>query len=402
MKNILILMSQLGIGGVERSLVSLLSSLDDRKYHVRLMLLSDTPDELRPYVPRHVDVVPFPKAFRFLYIPRGEVLSSFVCAMGKNLNVFRFAFYLLKGLAIRNMGAARQQLLAAALHTMPDIEGDYDAAIDYTGNFKTVLLRKVKAKRKISWVHGDYRILDRDEKIDRIEYRKLDRIVTVSETCRDVFAEIYPEYAQKCFVMPNITSKAFIRKLAQEKPKVLVQEEMPSVLSVTRLDPDKGLSIAIDACALLKERGERFRWYVLGEGPERAAVEKLIEQKGLQDDFVLLGAHPNPYPYMNRATAIVHCSLSEGRSVAIDEAMLLEKPILLTNYPTAKDQIEHGVTGMICGMLAENVADSLQEMLKNAPMRETLSSNLRRFSLPVAASLALFDRLTDAEKGDAV
>lgn len=402
MKNILIFMSQLSIGGVERSLVSLLNSLDDKKYHVRLMLLSDTPDDLRAYVPEQVEVVPFPQAFRFLYIPRGEVLASFKCALGKNLNAFRLACYLLRGLVIHNMGAARQGLLAAALHTMPDIEGDYDAAIDYTGNFKTVLLRKVKAKRKISWVHGDYRILDRDEKIDQIEYGQLDYVVTVSKTCRDVFADVYPEYAEKCHVMPNITSKAFIRRLADEEPKAELAQDVPFVLSVTRLDPDKGLSIAIEACALLKARGERFRWYVLGEGPERGAVEKLIAEKSLKDDFVLLGAHPNPYPYMKKAAAIVHCSLSEGRSVAMDEAMLLEKPILLTNYPTAKDQIENGVTGLICDIKPESVADGLQKLMRDGQLRATLSHNLGRFSLPVEASLALFDRLTDAEKGDTV
>lgn len=400
MKNILILMSQLGIGGVERSLVSLLNSLDAENYHVRLMLLSDTPDDLRAYVPKHVDVVPFPKAFRFLYIPRGEVFFSLKSSMGRNLNALRFAFYLLKGLATRNMGAARQGLLAAALHTMPDIEGTYDAAIDYTGNFKTVLLRKVNAKCKISWIHGDYRILGRDERIDRQEYRALDHVVTVSETCRDVFAGVYPEYAAKCHVMPNITSKAFIQKLAEEGISLQLPENMPFVLSVTRLDPGKGLSIAIDACALMKKRGEAFKWLVLGEGPERAAVERLVEEKELKDDFILLGAHPNPYPYMKKAAAIVHCSLSEGRSVAIDEAMLLEKPILVTNYPTAKDQITDGVTGLISGMTPESVADSLCELLHDSKKREMLSDHLRRFSLPVDKSLALFDRLTDAEKGE--
>ena len=402
MKNILILMSQLGIGGVERSLLSLLNCLDTQHYHVRLMLLDDTLDDLRAFVPHHVDVVPFPKNFRFLYIPRGKVLSSFWCAIGKNLNVFRFAYYLLKGLVTRNMGAARQGLLDAALHTMPDIERTFDAAIDYTGNFKTVLLRKVKAKRKLSWVHGDYRILGRDQTIDKREYKQIDGVVTVSQTCRDVFAEVYPEYADKCYVMPNITSKAFIQRLAEETPTAKLPEDMPFVLSVTRLDPGKGLSLAIDACAMLKKRGEQFKWCVLGEGPERARVEKLIANHGLQDDFILLGAHPNPYPYMKKAAAIVHCSLSEGRSVAIDEAMLLEKPILLTDYPTAGDQITDGVTGLICGLTPESVADSLSRLLKDERLRESLSLNLKRFSLPVDTSLALFDRLTDAPKEDAV
>lgn len=396
LKKILVFMSSLGIGGVERSLVSLLNSLDGRRYRVTLVLLFQRPDELKKYLPPGVEIVPFPAAFRFLYIPRGEVLSSFRAALGRNLNACRFAFFLAKGLLAGNMGAARQGLIEACLHTVPPFAGQYDAAIDYTGNFKTLLLHKVDARRKISWVHGDYRILGRDQRIDGREYPRLDHIATVSETCRDVFVRHFPQCAAKTVVLPNITAEPFIRKLSEESPAVPMEEGTPSVLSIMRLDPGKGLKLAAEACALLKMRGVRFKWYILGEGPERDAVERLIAEKGLQQHFILLGAHPNPYPYFRAATVVAHCSYSEGRSVAIDEAMLMRKPILVTDYPTARDQITDGVTGVICALTADSVADHLQALLRDGGRRSRLAENLGHFSLPVGQSLALFDTLTDA------
>ena len=75
---------------------------------------------------------------------------------------------------------------------------------------------------------------------------------------------------------------------------------------------------------------------------------EIIQKEDVKHDFILLHPVSNPYPFMYQADVIVHFSRYEGRSVAIDEALVLNKTILLTNYPTAKDQIIHGKNGYIC------------------------------------------------------
>src|SRR5699024_7799104 len=115
----------------------------------------------------------------------------------------------------------------------------------------------------------------------------------------------------------------------------------------------------------------------------------------LEKNFILLGLKSNPYPYMREADMIVHCSLFEGRSVAIDEAMLLAKPIILTNYPTAKDQIENNETRLICDISAESVFHAVVRLIENEKIRKNLTKNLQEFNLPVEKSMNKFYSLLE-------
>ena len=117
----------------------------------------------------------------------------------------------------------------------------------------------------------------------------------------------------------------------------------------------------------MKEKGLDFRWYILGNDPlgYRKELENLIHQYEVEDRFILLGFASNPYPFMNDANIIVHFSRFEGRSVFIDEALALKKPILLTNYPTAKDQIKNGVNGWICEFDENELCEKLSYVLIN-------------------------------------
>ena len=144
---------------------------------------------------------------------------------------------------------------------------------------------------------------------------------------------------------------------------------------------------------MLATRGYDVRWFVLGEGPARRSLEEKIRQKRLSQRFILLGNKANPYPYMNRADIIVHCSLNEGKSVAIDEAMLLAKPIILTDYPTAKDQITSGVNGIICDISAEGVAEAVQKLIENQAFREKLTDALVGYEISSDVSLSVFNEM---------
>ena len=143
------------------------------------------------------------------------------------------------------------------------------------------------------------------------------------------------------------------------------------LLDVTRIDPNKGLDIAVRVCSMLKKQGVNFRWYILGNDPlgYRKELERLIQLYDVVDSFILLGFTSNPYPYMNDADIIVHFSRFEGRSVSIDEALALRKPILLTNYPTAKDQITNGVNGWICEFDEKELCEKLIELINNKSKR---------------------------------
>ena len=124
----------------------------------------------------------------------------------------------------------------------------------------------------------------------------------------------------------------------------------------------KGYDYAIEAASSLKKRGVKFLWYVLGEGELRKMLEDLIEKNDLKDEFKLVGIKENPFPYVVACDIFAQTSRYEGKSIALDEAKILCKPILLTNYVTAKASVTNGVNGMIVDMNPEAIAEGLYKM----------------------------------------
>ena len=150
------------------------------------------------------------------------------------------------------------------------------------------------------------------------------------------------------------------------------------VVSVGRLHPLKGYDMAIEACRLLLDQGYKVRWQVIGEGEDRSRLERMIADRGLQESFQLLGAMDNPYPYMKHADLYVHPSRYEGKSIAIDEAKILGKPIVVTDFPTAKDHITDGCNGVIAEMNPDSLAACIGSLLTDDAQRAALAANLKQ------------------------
>ena len=102
------------------------------------------------------------------------------------------------------------------------------------------------------------------------------------------------------------------------------------------MSKEKGIDLALEAALELVKIGRSFKWYVIGDGGERYDLETKIKEYHLENRFILLGLKANPYPYLKHAFLYVQPSRYEGKSIAIDEAKILAKPIITTNYPTTK------------------------------------------------------------------
>lgn len=393
-KKILIVAHKLDVGGVEKSLISLLQSIDYSKYKIDLMMMS-TNGLFSKHIPKEISLIKPPDYFKWILIPSDTIITALKTSIGINLNILKLLYYILRGLTYKNMGISRQLLWKSCSKKLKNYEGQYDVAIDYTGWYKSFIIDKINATKKITWIHSDYKVYKRDKQMDCEDYRRLDAIVTVSKTCYDIFVSEFPQYKDKTYTIPNISNKNQIHKMALEEVDFDNDYLGIKILDIARLDPYKGLDIAIKACKKLIEDGYDIKWYILGDGPERHKLEKLIEQNNLQDKFILLGLEANPYPYIKRTDLIVHCSLFEGKSVAIDEAMLLAKPIILTNYPTAKDQIENGINGLICNISVEGVSNAVKLLISNNEVRRNLIMNLQDFDLSAKESIDKFYSIID-------
>ena len=145
--------------------------------------------------------------------------------------------------------------------------------------------------------------------------------------------------------------------------------------------PVKGYDLAIKAARVLKEQGFVFCWIVIGEGQERKTLEEMINKYNLGESFKLIGLRSNPYAYISKADIAVQSSKYEGKSIFVDEAKILGKVFVSTNYETVYDQIEDGQTGVVVEMTPESLANGIMCAYKDNVLRDTIQNNLQRENL---------------------
>lgn len=359
-KNILFIMSSLRNGGAERSLVNLLQLLDYDKYNVDLLLFQNEGMFLKQ-VPDEVNVISnFDKlhilydnkrvvSIKYPYLSAIHIIGTFVSRQKTN-TLSQSRQYRWKHFYKQNV---------------PTLTKFYDVAIAYMQREQTYfLVDKVKATKKIAWVHNEYSQLGHFREIDLEYFEKIDKVVTISDLCARDLESNFPSIKDKFMVLPNLTSSKVIKNMANDFLPSELKENMVNIVSVGRLNPQKGFDFALDAAAELKRCKLKFHWIVLGVGSLKEKLEKKQVELGIQDCFEFIGARDNPYAYMKNADVLVQSSRFEGKSVVLDEAKILCCPIVTTNYPTVYDQINNK-EGIIVGMSGKEIAEGIMKILEN-------------------------------------
>ena len=144
-----------------------------------------------------------------------------------------------------------------------------------------------------------------------------------------------------------------------------------------RLTYQKAFEIAVDAMRLLKDADFKVRWYVLGEGVQRKTLERKIAALGLQEDFILLGAVENPYPYYLQSDVYVHATRFEGRSIAVQEAQTLGCAVVVSNASGNRRQVEQNRDGLLCDLTPKAVSTAVGILLSDKRRRRRLGAAAR-------------------------
>ena len=116
-----------------------------------------------------------------------------------------------------------------------------------------------------------------------------------------------------------------------------------------------------------------LKWYLIGYGGDEALIRQKIAAAGVGDQVIILGKKTNPYPYMKACDLYVQPSRYEGKAVTVREAQMLGKPVLITNFPTAKSQLEDGIDGLICPLDNAAIADAIQRLIEDRELRTRLA-----------------------------
>ncbi|MFE7060548.1 glycosyltransferase [Sutcliffiella sp. NPDC057660] len=373
MKRILISSFDMEVGGVERSLLSMLNNFDYENHEVDLMLYSHTGDfmNLLPKKARLLQELPAYKTFR---LSIGETVKRGNIGIGA-LRLYSKLITTLDRSA--ESGYKQMQYMwKYSLPLLPKLDKEYDVAISYLWPHYFVA-HKVDAKKKIAWIHTDYSTVDTEIQLDLEMWDRFHYIAAVSEECKNAFLVKYPSLSKKVIVLENITAPALVRELSKEKiDNPLVADSRFKIITVARLSHAKGIDQAVNAMKKLIAKGyEDLVWYVVGYGGDENAIRMLIASNGLEDHFILLGKKINPYPFIKEADLYVQPSRYEGKAVTVGEAQIIGKPVLITNYPTARSQVQDGVDGIICDLSIEGIAETIEVLYRNPELRSRLAHN---------------------------
>ena len=369
---ILILMHYMELGGAESALLGLLQSVDPDWVDVDVFIYSHR-GELMDFLPKDkINLLPEIEAYSLTEKPLSEVVKK---------GYWRLAVARWRGRRATASFCKKHQdpdkpaecgtffQQRATWKVLPKIQPnvEYDLAISFlTPHF--FLLNKVRAKKKIGWIHTDYTRILIDVEAELKMWERLDYIASISEEVGNRFCEVFPSLRKKLIMIENILNTNFIRKRADESAITLCDDpSVTSLLTIGRFSPPKKMEEIPLICKKILEQGVPIKWYIIGYGNERIerVVRENAEKEGVADNVIILGKKNNPYPYIKACDIYVQPSRYEGKSITVREAQIMCKPVIITNYPTAKSQVMDGVDGIIVPLDVDECATQMAEFIRD-------------------------------------
>lgn len=346
MKKKLIFITQaLWIGGIETALINLLRALDGEKYEISCLILRKE-TQLAHRLPENCRLLTVDRAEAGWYWLRN--LAEAPTQPSRLHRIFSWLLPLVRWADDRVFLRYLRRKLAGER---------YDTAVIYSDG-AALGAKAVRAKRMLLFYHhGALRKMPHDGFV----YRKAEKIIGVSRNLVEKLADFRPRYAKKIIPIHNLTDGEWVRRQAG----AFVPDLAPGTFHIVtcgRLHRDKGMDLAVEACALL-ERKYDLHWWIIGGGPEEGNLRRRIQGHGLERTVTLLGQRENPYPYMAACDLYVQPSRVEGYPMSILEAWILGKPVLSTDNPGGREVLEDGKYGMLCPISAPAIANGVEEYL---------------------------------------
>ena len=356
-KKVLIMIDALGIGGAEKSLTAFLQMLDYSRMDVDLMIEARG-GELEQMVHPAVNII----SFRPVHGLRALAARLIFSAM-------------LRIAKVTAPGEHDQETRWKCVGWLyPEFPKKYDVAIAYQQGYPLYYItERVHAKRKYGWINGDLAGLHFNADFNRRFYDRIDRAIAVSDMLKEIILRDGFVGPEKLDVIYDIVFPAHVRSHADEMvPEKDLFRAPLKITTVARIAEPKNYPLAVRTAAVLKSRGVRFEWVIVGDGPERPRIERLIAETGVGDCLKLVGKKVNPYPYIKACDIYVQTSSVEGYCLTLAEARALGKPLVSARFPIVDAHITPGENGFIAESTPESMADCIMKIASDPGLRSRM------------------------------
>lgn len=370
MKKILFVNNNMKVGGVQKSLYNLLWSLDElNKYDVTLLLFSKCGEYLQK-LPKSVKVIEVSGPFRFFGKNQSEFKSSF------KEYVFR-GFY---ATVAKFLG--REKAVSLMLKRELVFTEQFDCAVSFLhngrrksfyGGVQDYTIYRVNAKKKITFVHGDYNKCGANYFENNQMLRKFDYIAACTDGCREVLVSALPDLNDKCMTVRNCHRFDEIIRLSKIDT-CLYKTDCFNIVIVARLTGEKGIDRAILAIDNAVKKGAAVALHIVGGGPLSEQLKKLVSDRNISDFVSFYGEQSNPYKYMLNADMLLVSSYHEAGPMVIDEARCLGVPVLCCKTIPSYEMVIKEAAGWEC----ENNQDALNDALYSIVCDPTAVENIRK------------------------
>lgn len=348
-KKILFIMPSLPGGGAEKVLIDILKNFDYRSYAVTLLLefregvyLNDVPEEVRVLSLHGQNTIWFERLHRVLRAVRGYA-------------IFHAVVY--RRMLLRRLKGERFDTIVSFM------EG---AALKFHSYITG------KARRNLSWVHIDLKQKHwslgffQDARDEQNAYRKMDKIVFVSEDAKKNFMEICPMRSEQCVVVYNLIDK---RAIQFESMAFNVKKRTFTICMVGRLNRQKRYDRALGVARKLKEDGKDFELWILGDGALARELNGIASKYGVDDCVRFLGFQKNPYPYMKAADLYINTSEAEGFSLVTCEAFCLGLPVVATMTAGPTELLDNSKYGLLTDESEAAIYNAVKLLMENGDLR---------------------------------
>ncbi len=390
-KKILLINIGLEIGGIEISMVNMANELC--KYYDVDVLFYNPDGPLKENLDSKINIIKPCFALKALGMSPAQALKS------KSPLVFLSKMI---GYLWSKIFDNRLPIFLATLF-QKKLKG-YDLAIAYrsetrkkmmASGFARVLDRCVQAKTKAVWLHYDAIHYGNVYSSNTKYYKKVDKIVGVSQAVAKAFQLMNPEIADKVDYCYNFLNHENVLKKSLHKQGFEYPQNEFICFSAIRLAEEKAVLRAISAISPTLREYNDVKWYIAGDGPERADIEQAIKAHNLTDKIILLGNQNNPYAYMRNSDLLMLLSYHEAAPVVYMEAHTLGVPVFSTRTISADEMLDDGVNAFICENSEEGIRDVFADLMANRNKITKAKEELKNYKKSNEASLKKIRELVE-------